>query len=54
MTKDPPSFFMHRDSLGNDTLARSDRWQTRAEQTFEKDRPVIELDPKSVGAKKGK
>jgi hypothetical protein len=32
MDTNPPSPFMHRDALGQDTTQRSDRWQTRAQQ----------------------
>lgn len=32
MDTNPPSPFMHRDALGQDTTQKSDRWQTRAHQ----------------------
>jgi hypothetical protein len=36
MTNYPPTPFMHRGIFGDDTLARSTHWQTRAEQKFGK------------------
>jgi hypothetical protein len=36
MTNNPTSPFMHRDSMGRDTLQRSHHWQKRAEQVFGK------------------